>query len=135
MSIGTECVKDKKAIFIIGIGDKLKSGDIHGKRSPDYDDWSLDGDLLVYDKTLDKAIELSKDKLFATMSVILLKSFVSAIKDNKLSETIDILYELKSFPFIQIVLLFVYFHSFSYNHLCFNSQFLFRHPSLTLIIM
>ena len=28
-------------------------------RSPDYDDWSLDGDLLDYDKTIEKAIELS----------------------------------------------------------------------------
>ena len=52
-------VKDKKAVFIIGIGDKLKSGIEHDLRSPDYDDWSLDGDILVYDKVLDKAIELS----------------------------------------------------------------------------
>ena len=52
-------VRDKKAVFIIGIGDKLKSGIKHDLRSPDYDDWSLDGDLLVFDKTLDKTIELS----------------------------------------------------------------------------
>lgn len=52
-------VKDKKAVFIIGIGDKLKSGIEHDLRSPDYDDWALDGDLLVFDKKLDKAIELS----------------------------------------------------------------------------
>ncbi len=51
--------KEKKAIFIIGIGDKLTSGQEHDLRSPDYDDWSLDGDLLIYDKTLDKAVELS----------------------------------------------------------------------------
>ena len=51
--------RDKKAVFIIGIGDKLKSGQEHDLRSPDYDDWSLDGDLLVFDKTLDKSIELS----------------------------------------------------------------------------
>ena len=51
--------KDKKAVFIIGIGDKLKSGVPHDLRSPDYDDWSLDGDLLIYDKKLDKALELS----------------------------------------------------------------------------
>lgn len=51
--------KEKKAVFIIGIGDKLKSGLAHDLRSPDYDDWSLDGDLLIYDKTIDKAIELS----------------------------------------------------------------------------
>ena len=52
-------VKDKKAVFIIGIGDKLKSGKPHDLRSPDYDDWSLDGDLLVYDKKISKAVELS----------------------------------------------------------------------------
>lgn len=51
--------KEKKAVFIIGIGEKLKSGVEHDLRSPDYDDWSLDGDLLIYDKTIDKAIELS----------------------------------------------------------------------------
>jgi len=52
-------VRDKKAVFIIGIGDKLKSGIPHDLRSPDYDDWSLDGDLFVYDKILNKALELS----------------------------------------------------------------------------
>ena len=51
--------KDKKAVFIIGIGDKLKSGISHDLRSPDYDDWSLDGDLMIYDKVLDKVIEIS----------------------------------------------------------------------------
>ena len=44
--------KEKKAVFIIGIGDKLASGIPHDLRSPDYDDWSLDGDLLIYDKIL-----------------------------------------------------------------------------------
>ena len=51
--------KEKKAIFIIGIGDKLNSGVIHDKRSPDYDDWSLDGDLLIYSEVLGKTIEIS----------------------------------------------------------------------------
>ena len=51
--------KDKKAVFIIGIGDKLKSGIPHDKRSPDYDDWKLNGDLLIYDKSIDKTIEIS----------------------------------------------------------------------------
>ena len=51
--------KEKKAVFIIGIGDKLASGIPHDLRSPDYDDWSLDGDLLIYDKALDRAVELS----------------------------------------------------------------------------
>ena len=51
--------KDKKAVFIIGIGDKLKSGIPHDLRSPDYDDWSLDGDLMIWDKAIDKELELS----------------------------------------------------------------------------
>ena len=51
--------KEKKAIFIIGIGDKLKSGIPHDLRSPDYDDWSLDGDLMIWSKAMDKAVEFS----------------------------------------------------------------------------
>jgi len=51
--------REKKAVFIIGIGDKLKSGISHDLRSPDYDDWSLDGDLMIWDKVLDKAVEVS----------------------------------------------------------------------------
>ena len=47
------------AIFIIGIGDKLKSGIEHDLRSPDYDDWKLDGDMLIYDKVLDRAVEIT----------------------------------------------------------------------------
>ncbi len=51
--------RERKAVFIIGIGNKLKSGIEHDLRSPDYDDWSLDGDLLIYDKAIDKVIEFS----------------------------------------------------------------------------
>ena len=51
--------KEKGSVFIYGIGDKLKSGIEHDLRSPDYDDWGLDGDLLVYDKTIDRVIELT----------------------------------------------------------------------------
>lgn len=52
-------VKEYGAVFIIGIGDKLKCGMPHDKRSPDYDDWQLDGDMLIYDKELDKAMEMT----------------------------------------------------------------------------
>lgn len=51
--------KEKRAVFIIGIGDKLKSGVPHDLRSPDYDDWSMDGDLLIYSKEMDRVIEIS----------------------------------------------------------------------------
>jgi len=46
------------AIFIIGIGGKLKSGSRHGGRSPDYDDWTLNGDLIYWNGLLGRAMEL-----------------------------------------------------------------------------
>ncbi len=51
--------REKGAVFLMGIGDKLKSGEPHDGRAPDYDDWSLNGDILVYYPVLDTALELS----------------------------------------------------------------------------
>ena len=51
--------KEKKAVFLMQIGGKLKSGEKHDGRAPDYDDWTLNGDILVYYPTLDIALELS----------------------------------------------------------------------------
>jgi len=51
--------KDKGAVFLMQIGGKLKSGKPHDGRAPDYDDWTLNGDILVYYPVLDIAIELS----------------------------------------------------------------------------
>ena len=48
-----------KSVFLIGIGDKLKSGIPHDLRSPDYDDWSLNGDILIYDDVLNNALEIT----------------------------------------------------------------------------
>lgn len=45
--------------FIMQIGDKLKSGKPHDGRAPDYDDWSLNGDILFWDETLSCALEIS----------------------------------------------------------------------------
>jgi len=52
-------VKRYGAVFLMGIGGKLKSGKIHDGRAPDYDDWSLNGDIIVYYPVLDCAFELS----------------------------------------------------------------------------
>jgi aspartate--ammonia ligase len=41
------------------IGDKLTSGEPHDGRAPDYDDWALNADILVYYPVLDIALELS----------------------------------------------------------------------------
>lgn len=52
-------VKEFKTVFIMKIGDTLKSGRKHDGRAPDYDDWSLNGDLLMWDEVLGIALELS----------------------------------------------------------------------------
>ena len=51
--------KEKEAVFIMKIGKKLKSGIPHDGRSPDYDDWELNGDILLWFEPLQIAIELS----------------------------------------------------------------------------
>ena len=51
--------KEYGAIFLMQIGGKLRSGSAHDGRAPDYDDWSLNGDLIVYYPVLDIALELS----------------------------------------------------------------------------
>lgn len=47
------------AIFLMKIGDKLSNGMPHDGRAPDYDDWSLNGDIIVYYPVLDMGLELS----------------------------------------------------------------------------
>lgn len=52
-------VRKKGAVFIMQIGKELTNGKKHDGRSPDYDDWDLNGDILFYNPVLDNAIELS----------------------------------------------------------------------------
>lgn len=47
------------AVFVIGIGAKLSDGVEHGLRAPDYDDWSLNGDIIVWDTVRKDSLELS----------------------------------------------------------------------------
>ena len=54
-----EVTKKYGAVFIIGIGDTLADGKPHDGRAPDYDDWSLNGDILMYNPVLDRAFEIS----------------------------------------------------------------------------
>ncbi len=49
----------KRAVFLMQIGGPLASGEKHDGRAPDYDDWSLNGDIIVYYPVLDCAFELS----------------------------------------------------------------------------
>lgn len=63
-----ELTKEFGAVFLIGIGGQMADGQIHDGRAPDYDDWStpneegyagLNGDILVWNSVLGKALELS----------------------------------------------------------------------------
>ena len=51
--------KAKGAVCIMQIGDKLENGKPHDGRAPDYDDWALNADIIVYYPVLDIALELS----------------------------------------------------------------------------
>ena len=53
------CTKEHKTVFLMQIGDILKSGSKHDGRAPDYDDWSLNGDILIWSDLLNCAVELS----------------------------------------------------------------------------
>ena len=52
-------VKDHPTTFLMGIGGALKSGKPHDGRAPDYDDWTLNGDILVWNSVLGRAFEVS----------------------------------------------------------------------------
>ncbi len=54
-----EICKERGAVCIMQIGDKLSDGKPHDGRAPDYDDWSLNGDIFVYYPLLDIALEIS----------------------------------------------------------------------------
>ena len=51
--------KEHGAVFIMKIGGTLKSGQKHDGRSPDYDDWELNGDIILWNEILNRAFEIS----------------------------------------------------------------------------
>ena len=52
-------VREHHTAFIMQIGGKLRSGNRHDGRAPDYDDWQLNGDLFFWDEVLGRALEIS----------------------------------------------------------------------------
>ncbi len=52
-------VKEHPVTFLMGIGGALKSGKPHDGRAPDYDDWTLNGDILLWSPVLERAVEIS----------------------------------------------------------------------------
>ena len=51
--------REHGTVLIMQIGGKLKSGEPHDGRAPDYDDWALNGDILFYNEVLGRAFEIS----------------------------------------------------------------------------
>ncbi len=51
--------REHGTVFLMGIGGKLRSGQRHDGRSPDYDDWTMNGDILLRNELLDGAFEIS----------------------------------------------------------------------------
>lgn len=54
-----KAAKEFGAVFLTQIGGRLKNGEKHDGRAPDYDDWKLNGDIIVYNRVTDAAFELS----------------------------------------------------------------------------
>ncbi len=54
-----EAAKKYGAVFIMKIGGRLKNGEKHDGRAPDYDDWNLNGDIILYNRVLDIPFEIS----------------------------------------------------------------------------
>ncbi|MBR4711610.1 MAG: aspartate--ammonia ligase [Clostridia bacterium] len=54
-----EAARAYGAVFLMNVGGRLKSGRIHDGRAPDYDDWDLNGDILLYSRLLDISLEVS----------------------------------------------------------------------------
>ena len=51
--------REYHTVFLMQIGGKLRSGEKHDGRAPDYDDWALNGDILMWNPVLEKAFEIS----------------------------------------------------------------------------
>ncbi len=93
-----EIVKKDKAVFFIGIGKTLKSGRVFDDRAPDYDDWTLNGDLFVWSDVINKPIELSSMGIRVNKESLLsqskltdtsnLNQYYQLVIDNKLDQTI-----------------------------------------------
>ena len=54
-----EICREKRAVFVGKIGGALKSGEVHDGRAPDYNDWELNGDILLWNDILESAFEIS----------------------------------------------------------------------------
>ncbi|MDW7669360.1 MAG: aspartate--ammonia ligase [Bacillota bacterium] len=84
--------EEKGAVFIMQIGKELKSGMKHDGRAPDYDDWELNGDIILWNKLLNIGLEISSMGIRVDEETL----------EKQLQETGDI--ERKSFEFHRKIL-------------------------------
>ncbi len=75
--------KLKGAVFIMQIGGMLASGQKHDGRAPDYDDWKLNGDIIVYYPVLDIALELSSMGIRVDEASLAEQLKISGCEDRK----------------------------------------------------
>jgi aspartate--ammonia ligase len=64
-------VREHGAVFMIGIGGRLSNGESHDGRAPDYDDWTLNGDIFVWNPILECSFELSSMGIRVDKEVLL----------------------------------------------------------------
>ena len=88
----TALAKKYKAVFLIGIGSALASGQPHSGRAPDYDDWSsiaykgfegLNGDIIVWDEVRNASLELSSMGIRVSKDVLLKQLKIKNAEDRK----------------------------------------------------
>lgn len=75
--------KDKGAVFLMQIGAALESGTRHDGRAPDYDDWTLNGDIIFWYPVLECALELSSMGIRVDEKALLHQLEVAGCKDRK----------------------------------------------------
>jgi len=81
-----EIAKEQGAVFIMGIGGTLSSGEKHDGRSPDYDDWTLNGDIILWNPILKCAFELSSMGIRVDRKALLKQLRASNCEDRKTLE-------------------------------------------------
>ncbi|EQB90416.1 aspartate--ammonia ligase [Clostridium punense] len=75
--------KEKGAVFIMKIGGTLKSGEKHDGRSPDYDDWELNGDIIFWYPILNRAVELSSMGIRVDEEALIKQLEIAGCEDRK----------------------------------------------------
>lgn len=75
--------EEREAVFIMKIGGPLKSGERHDGRSPDYDDWELNGDIILWNPVLKRAFEISSMGIRVDESALERQLSISGCEDRK----------------------------------------------------